>query len=235
MTVSKVSRVSTAQRLAELAKIGPWFSGTVASREFGWDSKKTSQYLWRWSEEKLIKPLGGKSDVYFNLVSSPDSPRTHWEVAVRSAMPDAVLSGSERIRVGGLSTQFGDDELIVPAKSVQYKITDRFSDPVKIGTRNQKWWDAMRDNRCIMFSEPQWLNRLNPTAALVDYLLFETGQMLGPDDIDFDHLAGTKRELNRWRKLLTELGHPDEAKMAPSEAFESLWVASRMGDESAPK
>ncbi len=57
---------------------------------FGWRPKTAAQYLWLWSKQGLVKPLGGKSDLFFNLAADP-AAENRIEAAIRRVMPGAVI------------------------------------------------------------------------------------------------------------------------------------------------
>ena len=61
--------VSGRDRLLKLGELGPFFEGKHAMQVFDWNSKTAAQYMYLWSRQGLVSPLGGKSDIYFNLVA----------------------------------------------------------------------------------------------------------------------------------------------------------------------
>ena len=60
---------SARERLLKLAGFGPFFEGRHAMQLFDWTPKTAAHYLWLWQKQGLVKPLGGKSDVFFNRVA----------------------------------------------------------------------------------------------------------------------------------------------------------------------
>ena len=95
---------SARARLLRQAEFGPTFQGAHAMQLFGWRPKTAAHYLWLWSKQGLVKPLGGKSDLFFNLAADP-AAGSRIEAAIRRVMPGAVVGPLNVLNESALTTQ----------------------------------------------------------------------------------------------------------------------------------
>lgn len=164
---------------ARLKDLPPLFRGGDLTLRFGWTSKNASQYLYLWRRAGLIEALGGKSDVYANLVRNrnPD-----WEKALRMAQPAAVLVGHEVLRRAGWITQIpARPEVALPLGKTPSAI-HRFA----FVHRSDAWFDAVRPK---LRQDLSPLPALTPAWALADLLCGNKRRIaLDPDDIDWGAL-----------------------------------------------
>lgn len=175
---------STLHRLRELP---PVFTGSQAGILFGKNSKSLSQALWRWSVAGLIKPLGGKSDVFFNLFLKPEAEGLR-EQAIALAMPQAILGGASILMESGASTQFSRLEtLIVPDNARYFTI-----DGAMISVRPRAWIEDL--DRAGAVKRATGLPRLTPGSAIADLLLHEPLACPDPDDIDWNQVEALDRK-----------------------------------------
>ena len=189
--------VSARERLKELGRFGPFFEGRLAMQLFGWSARTAAHYLWLWKADGLIKALGGKSDIYFNLVTDPDSGR-YLEAAVRRAMPGATLGARNVLHAAGITTQRPAVlHLLTRPAAPSYAI-----DHVDIAPRRARFWNAVDTVRGRSPGTATGLPRLSIGAALADSALDIGG--LAPDDIDFDEVSGKNTRM--LRRLLEKMG-----------------------------
>ena len=192
--------VSARQRLKELGRFGPFFEGRLAMQVFGWSAKTAAHYVWLWQDDGHVKALGGKSDIYFNLVTEPDFER-YLEAAVRRAMPGATLGARNVLHAAGITTQRpGVLHLLTRPAAPTYAI-----DNVDIAPRRARFWSAVDALRGRSPGTATGLPRLSVAAALADSALDISG--LAPDDIDFDEVSG--KDTRILRRLLELMGVRD--------------------------
>lgn len=173
--------------LQKLAGLPPVFKGSEACLALGLDSKTLSQYLWRWTRADLIKPLGGKSDVYFNALLKPESLLQR-PVAIHKAMPTAIQAGHAALMGSGVTTQFSyRDYLIVPPSARRFQI-----EHAVVHTRPRRWIERLYNMGGIVSGD---LPSLTPGAALCDLVLFDRESVPDPDDIDGEMLEAKDKAL----------------------------------------
>lgn len=191
----KITGVTRARdRLSELGKLRPFFTAAEAMQTFQWDSFTVAQYLWRWKCANRIVGLGGKSDVFFNLLAD-----SHWErhivSALSYALPHARQMGAHVLQAAGLITQIASHaEFIVTPRETCFKI-----EVANIKVRPAVWTSMLDKNH----GTTPWRHdenaapsiRLLPGAALLDVLLFEREHGFAPDDIDFEELSEDQARL----------------------------------------
>lgn len=182
------NRTQREDRLLELAKRRPFFTATEAMQLFNWEPAHAAQYFWRWKEANRIVPLGGKSDIFFNVLAD-----THWESylvsAISHALPHARQTGAHVLQAAGLITQIAmRPEFIVTPRETRFKI-----DAADIVIRAAVWTNMLEKYKALTSWQndvyAKELNKLMPGAALLDVLLFERERSFAPDDIDFEELA----------------------------------------------
>lgn len=217
MNARKATYTSARARLLKLGELGPLFEGQHAMQIFGWDSKTTAQYMYLWSKQGLVSPLGGKSDVYFNLVADPNAT-SHFEAAVRRAMPGAVIGGHNVLHAAGLTTQRpGEIQLLARPDERKLSITG-----AELETRPHNWWRVMDASAAFDPGSETALARLKPGAALADSALSAGG--LAPDDIDFDAVLPADRRLAL--RILGHLSLVQGKTYDVDSAYTKAWTAS---------
>lgn len=175
-----MKQVSAIQRLQELP---PVFRGADLTLRFQWTSKTASQYLFLWKQRGLVQALGGHSDVFANLLVQP---RPDWELALRLAMPSAVIVGVEALRRHGWTTQVPDrPEVAVDSSQPVFTVA-----PFVVSSRPPRWFAASRKGIKDGALTPAW--------ALADMLQRDGwgGCGLQPDDMDWE--AWTDRDRRQW-------------------------------------
>ncbi len=169
------SEISALERLQGLPAL---FRGADLTLRFGWDSKTASQYLFLWKKRGLVDGLGGRSDVYCNLLveASPN-----WGLALRMAMPSAMIIGIEALRQAGWTTQIPHvPEVAVNAAQTVFK-TERY----EIVPRKASWFSRVAPATQRQRDE---LPVLPPAWALAELLARGDWGSFGldPDDIEWD-------------------------------------------------
>jgi len=125
---------SATQRLLNLPDV---FKGADLTLRFGWDSKRTSHYLYLWKKSHLVAPLGGHSDTFVNLLTTANRP--DWGLATLDAMPSAVIIGVDALRAAGWATQIMTrPEIAVNKHYPVYKI-----DPYQVVPMSPRQMQAM--------------------------------------------------------------------------------------------
>lgn len=180
-----MSPKSTVSRLAALPGI---FHATDALLRAAIVPAQLNQVMWRWKNRGYIKPLGARSDVWFNLVVDPVISRQRWEEAVRMALPEAIIAGHGILMRSGLSTQMSnEDYMIRPARSASAAI-----DGVELHERPALWIRKLRQTHAV--TRVGGLAELDAGAALADLLKFDPGSV-DADEIDWDELSPTSRKV----------------------------------------
>lgn len=217
MTEPKHTYTSARERLLRLGRFGPFFQGSHAMQVFGWSPKTAAQYLWLWSKQGLVKPLGGKSDLFFNLVSDHAS-ETRVEAAIRRAMPGAVIGPLNVLNESGITTQRpGTLQLLVRPDERRFSI-----EAAQVESRSLSWWAAIDFAKGIDPGSEESLARLLPGAAIADSAVSAGG--LDPDDIDFNAVKPIER-----RRAIKILGMFSPA-VWPSDlekSYTAAWLARR--------
>ncbi|MFM8769729.1 MAG: hypothetical protein ACKOD9_18865 [Rubrivivax sp.] len=151
--------------------------------------EQLNQVLWRWKVAGLIRPVGPRADVWFNLVRDADITRERWEQAVKRALPSAVRAGHPILMSSGLSTQMSSsDYLIRPARSLSAGI-----DGATLHERPALWMRRLQRVGAIQTCGV--LPQLDPGAALADLIRFEPGFDDQIDEIDWDELSEESRQM----------------------------------------
>lgn len=218
MSDSKRRYTSARERLLQLGRFGPFFQGSHTMQLFGWSPKAAAHYLWLWSRQRLVKPLGGKSDVFFNLVADP-SAENHVEAAIRRVMPGAVVGPFNVLHDSGVTTQrTGSLQLLVRPNERRFSI-----DGAQVETRPPSWWMAIERVKGTDPGGEESLARLLPGAAIADSAM---SGAFDPDDIDFDAVEPSERR--RAIRMLKVVGSP----VWPGElerSYTAAWLARRGG------
>lgn len=214
MIARKRTYTSGRDRLMRLADFGSFFEGRHAMQVFDWSPKTAAHYLWLWSRQGLVKPLGGKSDVFFNLVADY-AAENRIEAAIRRVMPGAVVGPLNVLHESGLTTQRpGTLQLLVRPDERQFKIA-----AAQVESRPPSWWAAIDLANGVDPGSEEFLARLTQGAAIADSALSRGG--LDPDDIDFE--AATPTERRRALRILKILS----PAVSPSATLEETYAAAR--------
>jgi hypothetical protein len=176
--------------IVRLQSLPPVFRGSDLTVRFQWTSKAASQYLYLWKRRGLVKGLGGHSDVYANLLTSPTA---QWEKALLMSMPSAVTIGVEALRQAGWTTQVPHR----PGVAVNSKHSVFSADPFEISGRDPKWFEQAKAG--FQADRSMGLPTLRPAWALADMLRTQGWGACGlqPDDIDWD--AVTHEDEADWQ------------------------------------
>jgi hypothetical protein len=168
--------------IVRLQSLPPVFLGADLTVRFQWTSKTASQYLYQWKRRGLVQGLGGHSDVYANLLTSPNPS---WEKALLTAMPSALVIGIEALRQAGWTTQVPRR----PAVAINAKQSVFNIDPYEIAVRGPKWFDAVQTG--IVAGTADGLPVLKPAWALADMLKNQAWGVCGlwPDDIEWAEIT----------------------------------------------
>jgi len=169
-------RVSAHERLESLPEV---FTFSTLTRVIGGDKKKSTVYVNRWKKSGLIKPLGPRVGIYYNLVKNPRADKDKSLYAIKLLFPEAVLSGVTVLHNDAVTTQ-------VPY-NIDINILTRRSVPKVEGflihCRPKTWFHQFRD-----LLEPFVpLMKMKPEFALADAWKYGIWRP-DPDDIDFDEL-----------------------------------------------
>ncbi len=212
---------SARARLLRLAEFGPTFQGAHAMQLFGWRPKTAAQYLWLWSKQGLVKPLGGKSDLFFNLAADP-AAGNRIEAAIRRVMPGAVIGPLNVLNESALTTQRpGTLQLLVRREDRRFSIA-----AAQVESRPPSWWAAIDRANGIDPGSEESLARLRPGAALADSAASPGG--FDPDDIDFHAVTPTERR--RAIKILRMLS-PAAGPADLEKRYTAAWLARRQAGE----
>lgn len=197
---------SAVDRLLTLPAI---FKGVDLTMRFGWSSQTASNYLGQWKRRGLVRSLGGRSDVHFNLLVQRDPDL---ERGLRSVLPAATKIGVDVMREAGWTTQvMTAPEVAVPADGPVYGIQD-FS----LQVRSPRWFDLVAPG-CV--DEGVGLRRLLPEWSLADMVArgqdrripIKKAWMLGPDDLDLEAARGAEGMAAALKAFgLSELDITDE-------------------------
>lgn len=185
--------------IARLQALPPLFRGGDLTVRFQWTSKTASHYLYLWKKRGLVRPLGGHSDVYANLLVSP---QPHWEKALLMAMPSAVTIGVEALRLAGWTTQVPRRPTVaVNAKHSVFNV-----DPFEAIARDPLWFEQARGG--IQGDRTVGLPVLRPAWALADMLCTDKWGACGlwPDDIDWDVVS--EDDEDDWHLACAAFGMP---------------------------
>lgn len=179
-------RVSSLERLRRL---DPVITGRQLALEYGFDSAIASQYLWRWSRTGLVRPFGGKSDVFYNLVRD-QRWTSHLFTATRYAFPDAVVIGGLPLARAGLTTQpVRTPAIAVPPSAPRYTTHD-----VVVVTRPSRWFDTVQRHAGVR-EVVDGLPALAPAWALADARIAGDVWVPDDDDIDWDEFGGETKHI----------------------------------------
>ena len=213
MSARRRTYTSARERLMKLAELGPFFEGRHAMQVFDWSAKTAAHYLWLWAQQGLVKPLGGKSDVFFNLAAD-HAAENRIEAAIQRVMPGAVVGPLNVLNEAGLTTQRpGTLQLLVRPGERQFTIV-----AAQVESRTPTWWAAIDRASGVEPGSEDHLSRLSPGAAIADSALSPGG--IAPDDIDFEAVEPAERR--RALKILKVLSAAD----SPPATLEGTYIAA---------
>lgn len=188
--------ISSIDRLRSLPAL---FRGADLTIRFGWTSQTASHYLYLWKARNFVQGLGGKSDVFANLIVGPNP---EWDQAVQMAMPSAVYVGVEALRRAGWTTQIQVCPTIaVNADHGMYKLTE-----FRVVKRRDQWFESVETGALS-----EGMPVLRPAWALADMIHKDGWERCGlwKDDIDLD--AATEQDELDWAAAVQFFGMPDES------------------------
>lgn len=222
MIARKRIYTSARDRLMKLADFGPFFEGRHAMQVFDWSPKTAAHYLWLWAQQGLVRPLGGKSDVFFNLVADR-AAESRIEAAIRRVMPGAVVGPLNVLNESGLTTQRpGTLQLLVRPDERQLTIV-----AAQVESRPPTWWSAIDLANGVEPGTEESLARLTQGAAIADSALSPGGP--DPDDIDFEAVKLAERR--RAVKILRMLSPMASPSSNLEGIYTAAWSARRKADE----
>ena len=180
------------------------FRGANLTVSFQWNSKKASNYLYRWQVMGLVQAFGGHSDVFAKLVPNPHCAGTviqpNWLQALQMAMPGCVVIGVEALREAGWTTQI-QHRPSVAVNPAAHKVfsTEHF----EVETRNAAWFKKVATG-----IRRKGFGVLAPAWALADMLHSQGWGHCGlsPDDIDLSF--ATDQDEAQWFLACQAFGLP---------------------------
>jgi len=185
--------------IVRLQSLPPVFRGSELTVRFQWTSKTASQYLYLWRRRGLVQGLGGHSDVFANLLVSPNPD---WGAAVLMAMPSALVVGVEVLRGAGWTTQVPHrPSLAVNARQSVFGVL-----PFDVSARQGGWFESVKEG--VAGDRLLGLPSLRPAWALADMLRLQGWGRCGvwPDDLQWD-LMGPDDEVD-WLAACLAWGLP---------------------------
>ncbi len=175
--------MASVSALARLQSLPALFRGSDLTVRFQWASKTASHYLYLWKKRGLVQELGGRSDVFANLLVNR---LPNWDAALRMAMPTALVMGVEALRRAGWTTQVPSrPEVAVGAWQPVFKSLWHEVHPC-----TQAWFDLVHAG--VQLGAGGDLAHLRPAWALADMLHTHGWGACGlqPDDLElFDVTA----------------------------------------------
>lgn len=161
---------------ARLAELGPVFTKQDVFFHFDSEKKSTEVMLSRWHRRfGYVKPLGGRSEVYFNLLKDPNW-HAHFETALKLAVPHAITIGQSAYSHGWISQLPNARHLAVPLGVQLYTI-----DGCQFHYRRNDWFVAIAPG--VQYKE-HTIPELRPAWALADALFakaaYQEGRMRAP-------------------------------------------------------
>ncbi len=192
---------SAFERLQQLPAV---FTGRDLTRHFAWRSDVASSYIAAWKRRGLVRSLGGRSDVHFNLIAAREP---NVEAGLHKAYPRGVRVGLHPLTEGGWTTQIAQAiELAVPADSKMFSV-----EGVRFTLRSEAWFGATMAG--IRERSAGALHHLRPAWALADMLQragdgrVRDAWLPDPEDIDWHRVAAGGKLLQRdWRRASDALG-----------------------------
>lgn len=151
----------------------------------GVNRRAASQYCWRWRERGLIKPLGPRVGVHFNLIVDPDASATRLKEAIWKLLRrPCVVIGASALHFQGWTTQRPHQlELAVPVSRDIRSLPEL--DDVLLIPRSKEWFQRVSS---VLIEGPEGFKTVPAAVALVDVYSPDDNQHAAwrpdPDDID---------------------------------------------------
>jgi hypothetical protein len=171
---------SAIKRLSGLPDV---FCGSDLTIKFQWTSAIASSYIAQWKKAGLVQALGGRSDVFMNLVTNKE-PNT--DLALRNCYPKALKIGIDILRQAGWMTQIpARVDVAIPKACNVYDI-----DGYNLSPRTEKWFNLMAPG---IEKVDIGINQLRPAWAFADLIARSMDKRVHdawlPDPEDIDELA----------------------------------------------
>ncbi len=157
--------ISTKDRLLRMA---PWFHLNDFVRVQGVEPTQARTMLRRMAQGHWIRPLGGRTGVYFNVAAYPDAEDNHYREAVRSAVPSAIEIGIGPLRDAGWITQCPRTLEVASLHSRGAPRMER----ARAVHRPRSWYALMQAH---LEPDSEGLPRLSAPAALADRWVYQDG------------------------------------------------------------
>jgi hypothetical protein len=125
-------------------------------------------------DRDLVLPTGPRTGVYFNLISDTSAPQTHFEEAIATLFPSAVVVGASVLHGAGWITQI-PSQLDV---AVLRRRTFPAVNGVVLHPRTIFWYRLVHSR--LDPTEGQAVPRLDPAFALADALKYGDGWLPNP-------------------------------------------------------
>jgi len=217
--------VPSTERLLNLPDV---FKGADLTLRFGWDSKRTSHYLYLWKKGRLVAPLGGHSDTFVNLLTTVNRP--DWGLATLEAMPSAVIIGIEALRAAGWTTQImARPEIAVNKQYPVYKI-----DPYQVVPMSQRQMRVVIEpgtNRDVEGGLPM----LHPSWALAEMLYRQGWNACGLQTDDLDPWFETEEDAmdaqTEWDKACQSMSSFRQPTPAVLQAWSEVVQAMKFNQD----
>lgn len=158
---------------ARLAGMGPVFTKQDLVFRFGMHINTAQVMLSRWHRrDGFVKPLGGRSEVYFNLLRNPNW-HSHFELALKLAVPHAITIGQSAYSHGWISQLPTARHLAVPSTVQLYTV-----EGCQFHFRRREWFMAIAPG--VQYKE-HTIPELRPAWALADALFAKMAYKTGVD------------------------------------------------------
>lgn len=153
------------------------FTTKTLAASLGGDEKLASVYLYRWRKDGLIKSIGPRAGLHFNLLRNPSADKDLFLEGVAFLFPGAVIGGVSAVHSAGWTTQIPRSiEIMVPSRRSFPEIDD-----CSLSSRSRQWVKMARNHLVT----PGPVPTLSPAFAMAD--LWATGDWRpDPDDIEWD-------------------------------------------------
>ena len=164
-----------------LALLGGVFSAEDLRKRFSWSRETSRVTLHRWHHrDGLIRPLGGRSEVYFNLLVEPNW-HAHFETAVKRAIPQTITIGQSAYSNGWINQPPNARHLAVPSSAQLYGI-----EGCQFHVRRPDWFQAVAAGH--VQTRRLTIPELRPGWALADSLFakaaYRNGDLRTPRTTD---------------------------------------------------
>ena len=177
------SHKSAVERLQELPEV---FTLNTAAAMLDCDTGNASTYIARWKDSGLVKSLGPRTGIHFNLLKNPQADQDKRMEAIGYLFPGAMIGGVSAVHAAGWTTQFPrQTEIIIPKRRSFPAVDDAL-----ITTRPLPWIREARN--WIASSGPvPWLD---PAFALADCIKNDVWHP-DPDDLEWYEIDAQRLQL----------------------------------------